>query len=225
MSERILKGYWATWDADSIGDRILPGAFSEDIKARGPRKVNGQVRSEIKLGYNHETVIGLPLVMREDSFGLYVEARVSRTSVGNDVVAMIEDGTLDSCSFSFDVLQSEGTPPNRVLKKLRVYEGGPVDWACNKAAHIIGFKSALDMLLEPDDEPDDEDEDEDDDQADEELEAELDGDDEDPDGDDEAEPDDDEDEDPDDDRKSLDARGDRIDELLAQLALAIEEDS
>lgn len=141
MSERVLRAYWATWDPDQVGDRIARGAFAEDIKSRGPRLVDGKPRSEIKLGYNHETVIGLPLKMVEDERGLYVEARVDDTTVGADVLKMIESGTLDSCSFSYDVLDSEGAPPNRVLKRLRVYEGGPVDWPCNKRAAVLGLKS------------------------------------------------------------------------------------
>lgn len=139
---RVVKGYAATWDVDSIGDQIVRGAFADTIAERGPRLVNGETRSKIKVFYNHSLCIGRPLLMREDEKGLYVEFYVDETDLGNMVLAMIESGTLDVMSFAFDVVEAKPVNGLRRLLKLKVYELGPVDIACNEEASIIGIKSS-----------------------------------------------------------------------------------
>jgi HK97 family phage prohead protease len=140
---RILRGYAATWDRDVIGDRIVKGAFASSIARRGPRLVNGEVRSEIKLYYNHCAIIGHPVKMVEDDRGLYIEALIAETSLGDDVLALIESGSLDAMSFAYDVVEydRDKLTGDRLLQELELYEIGPVDFPCNPKARILGLKS------------------------------------------------------------------------------------
>ncbi|GMU51008.1 MAG: hypothetical protein AMXMBFR33_01540 [Candidatus Xenobia bacterium] len=143
VAQRTITGYAATWDPDQVGDTIRKGAFAETIAQRGPNQVDGQLRSKIKLFYNHTFIIGIPTVMREDERGLYIEARIDETSLGNDVLAMCSSGTLDAMSFSYDVEESQRSPDTgrRELIKLKVYEFGPVDFPANELAAITGVKA------------------------------------------------------------------------------------
>ncbi len=141
-----MRGYAATWDRDKVGDRIVKGAFASSITRRGPRLVNGEIRSEIKLYYNHCSIIGHPLKMVEDDRGLYVEAFIAETSLGDDVLALIESGALDAMSFAYDVVEydRDRATGERLLQELELYEIGPVDFPCNPKAAILGLKSLPD---------------------------------------------------------------------------------
>lgn len=142
--QRTVMGYGATYVKDSIGDRIIPGAFGETIERKGPREISpGEWRSDIKFGYNHAFLIGLPVVLREEKKGLWVEGRVDRTAIGNDVYIQCQSGTLDKMSFAYDIIEFiRRADGGRDLLKLELYELGPVDWACNQTAVIAGTKSA-----------------------------------------------------------------------------------
>lgn len=138
-----LTGLCATWDPDQVGDRIIPGAFAETIKERGPRTgPDGKVHSKIKMCYNHRHLIGLPHVMKETEHGLYVEGEFDPIPLAQDVKAQVGTGSLDSMSFAYDVLDVDYDPTSgeRLLKQLRVYEFGPVDFPANEKAVITGLK-------------------------------------------------------------------------------------
>lgn len=136
FANRIIKGYVATWDKDTCGDIIVPGAFAETIQERGPHDTPIGVRSLIKSALNHEAVIGLPILMREDEEGLYVEIKVDPTPDGDLVLARVQSGSLDRMSFMYDVLDYQQRSDGRTLKKLLVYEAGPVDYACNERTTV-----------------------------------------------------------------------------------------
>lgn len=145
--KRIIKGYAATWDEDTIGDTIDPNAFNGTIERRGPKKTKMGNRSKVKVGFNHGEIVGIPLVMVPDKKGLYTESLIDETPTGNVVLTRVKSGSLDQMSFTYDVLDSEGEKGKRLLKELEIYEYGPVDFACNELAEISGlkFRSMLDL--------------------------------------------------------------------------------
>lgn len=138
---RTIFGYMATWDEDSIGDIIVPGAFAKTIAERGPRETPDGIRSQIKIGYNHGKIIGIPTVLKEDDTGLYYEGRIANTQLGNEVLQLVKEGVVDVNSFAFDIIKSDEKDGKRYLKELKVYEGGPVDFACNEVAWMGGAKA------------------------------------------------------------------------------------
>ena len=76
--ERTFEGYAAAYgNADSDNDIIEQGAFAKSIKEAFPAK-------SIKVLWQHDArqPIGLPVEMREDSRGLWVKSRISRTAKG-----------------------------------------------------------------------------------------------------------------------------------------------
>ena len=88
MEARTFEGYAATWDRDQVGDVIMPGAFAKTIAERFPK-------GDIKILYNHWEAIGIRLEMREDEKGLWVKGKISKTTLGDDVLELMRDGVVN----------------------------------------------------------------------------------------------------------------------------------
>ena len=121
-----FSGYAAVFNSDSeplpFTERIAPGAFRGSLRNR----------NDIKLLWNHSTGDVLAstragtLRISEDARGLYVEADMANTTVGNDARELIKRGDVDSMSFGFTVARggdewnSEGTV--RTLNRVSLHE-------------------------------------------------------------------------------------------------------
>jgi HK97 family phage prohead protease len=98
-----FTGYAAVFNSDSeplpFIERIAPGAFRGSLRNR----------NDIKMLWNHDS--GQPLAstragnlrLTEDDRGLFVEATLPRTTLGNDVRELVSTGIVDSMSFGFTV--------------------------------------------------------------------------------------------------------------------------
>lgn len=147
LSKRTVEAYVAMFgNRDRVGDRILPGAFAKSIKSG--RVSRGLVSSK----YNHETLIGKPLAFAEDAKGLLMTYRVSPTKLGDDVLALMQDGALSTYSFKYTIDPGGAeyvTEPTgertRILKSLELWEAGPVDpdLAVNDSTFTLGFKGKV----------------------------------------------------------------------------------
>jgi len=132
---RTFKGYASTYDKDLGGDVIAPGAFAKTLAERGAR---------VKVLWQHSEPIGRPVDMREDGKGLYVEAKISNTRLGDEALELMRDGVIDQMSIGYSVpqgkseYQEDGT---RLIKELKLYEFSAVTFPMNEAAIITGVKS------------------------------------------------------------------------------------
>lgn len=149
IDKRIIKGYAAVFgNVDLVGDIIEKGAFAKTIA----EKFTGiELRSRIKTLYEHYQPIGLPTLMKEDDKGLYVEARVSKTAHGDEVLELIRDNVVDKMSIGFTIAQSSGPDESRgakrVIQAIDLYEFGPVLWAANDETSVEAVKSMHAMNL------------------------------------------------------------------------------
>lgn len=136
----IVTGYPATFNVlDDGNDVILPGAFKRTINAWGPSGKN-----RIKALFMHEPawLVGKPLVMYEDSKGLYWEVQFSmRNSMAKDTFYLIEDGVITEQSIGYDPVQKEIKDGIRHLTELKLFEGSYVVWGMNSETPITGTKS------------------------------------------------------------------------------------
>lgn len=153
-----LAGYAAVFNSPTtINERgmtftevIAPGAFSKAINAR----------AKVVLQFDHgqHPVIGsMPLGriedMRQDSHGLYVEARLSDNWMTKPVRDAIADGAIDGMSFRFSVPANgdswdrTGDMPVRTLHEVKLFELGPVVFPAY-ASTAVAVRSALDLLNE-----------------------------------------------------------------------------
>jgi uncharacterized protein len=80
---------------DNLVEQFTRGAFSHQLNA--PQRVK-LAREHVLLGGR---VIGAGSLMRDESRGLYMELRVSKTPVGDETLELVRDGALDQLSIMF----------------------------------------------------------------------------------------------------------------------------
>lgn len=112
--KRIITGYASKFgNIDLHNDMIVQGAFKKTLKERG---VEGN--NSIWFLHNHKTEnpLGKPTVLKEDSYGLYFEAPIVSTTIGNDVLKLYEEGLINEHSIGFSTIKE-----NRVSKSFNDY--------------------------------------------------------------------------------------------------------
>ena len=143
VSTRIIEGYAATWDIDQVGDIIQEGAFKKTID-------EGFTSKRIKMLWQHDQALGMPVEMFEDSRGLYVKGKVSRTQLGDEALELMRDGVVNTMSIGFSIpknksgFNEEGT---RIISEVKLFEFSPVTFPANEAAHILAVKSLQEQLI------------------------------------------------------------------------------
>lgn len=78
-----------------LTEQFASGAFDHQLRAANRVKFS---REHVTLG---GTLIGALTDMRNDAAGLYVEARVSKTPIGDETLELVRDGALDQLSIGF----------------------------------------------------------------------------------------------------------------------------
>ena len=140
--ENIIEGYSAYFDnIDSYGDIIEKGAF---------KKTLNENRNRVKVLWQHDTSepIGKPIMMEEDSKGLYIKAQISQTDIGKKAMILMRDGVVDEMSIGYDVIKDEYKGKNRMLKELRLWEFSPVTFAANDKAKITSAKNFNELIYD-----------------------------------------------------------------------------
>lgn len=141
MEERTFKGYASTFgNVDEVGDIIEAGAFTKSIQERGP---NGT--KQIKVLWQHDAPLGMPTVMFEDSKGLYVEGKISKTRLGDEALELMRDGVVDRMSIGFSIPQGKAYYDDemkvRKIKEIKLFEFSPVTFPANELAVVTGVKN------------------------------------------------------------------------------------
>lgn len=142
MDGRTITGYAAAFgNVDKAREIIEPGAFAKTL-------TEGMGR--LKTFYNHSYPIGKPQVAKEDDYGLYTEAKISKTARGDEVLELVRDGVIGEMSIMYETVKYEDDSKAgiRKLQELKLFEFGPVDFACNEQAVISGVKSLAERLRE-----------------------------------------------------------------------------
>ncbi len=105
LSERQFAGYANTWDLDSDGDMVMPGAFNATIP---------QFLTDGFIAWQHgwDNPIGKPIAASEDGTGLFIKAQLSDTTQGRDAITLVRDGVVRKMSIGFEVEQSEDLSDN-----------------------------------------------------------------------------------------------------------------
>ena len=133
---RVFTGYASTYDLDQGGDIIERGAFTKTLTERG---------QDIKILWQHNEPIGKPIKMYEDDKGLYIEAKISNTVLGNEALELMRDGVIDQMSIGYSVPQGKADYRDgvRYIKELKLYEASLVTFPMNEAARITGLKNQI----------------------------------------------------------------------------------
>lgn len=142
--KRRIEAYASTFgNVDHDNDVILPGAFTKTIAEALPA-------NRIKTLWQHDwkQPIGRPVAMSQDSKGLITETEVSRTTLGNDVIALIEDGVIDKTSIGFWIPagKSAQRPDGvREISEVALMEYSFVTFPANDQAIVTGMKALQEM--------------------------------------------------------------------------------
>jgi HK97 family phage prohead protease len=141
----IVTGYFSQFNTiDLDGDVIMPGAFTKTIAERGP----DSSKPEIAYLWQHDTTkpLGKLLVLREDNFGLYFEAKMSDTTWGEDALKLYRDGVITQHSIGYQVIKSVETQMDmeeevEQIYEVKLWEGSAVTFGANPNTPFTGFKS------------------------------------------------------------------------------------
>lgn len=161
---RTLTGYAAVFNEPTRIDS-WEGTFLEDIRAGAFRKTIRERTPVLQFEHGRHPLVGsLPIgrvdTLREDTTGLYVEARLTDSWVTDPVRLAIEDGSITGMSFRFEVVREEWRdnsgkrltdpseiqrllwepgergPLQRTLVELRLFELGPVVFPAYEATSV-----------------------------------------------------------------------------------------
>ena len=143
---RMIKGYASVFgNLDSDMDVINKGAFNRSIKEWGPEGMD-----RIKLVAQHD--ISRPVAritqLKEDSNGLYMEAKFGTHRDGEDYYAMAKDGIINEFSVGFVPVQKEENEKGGYdISQIKLYEVSMVTVAANEEAVVTEVKSANPLKL------------------------------------------------------------------------------
>jgi HK97 family phage prohead protease len=137
-SARTIEGYFSVFgNKDFDNEYVLPGSMKASIAERFPR---------IPLLWQHDPrlVIGKPLVMHEDSKGVYFKDRIAKTPLGDEALILTssDDGGpyIDGVSFGYDIIDSGPHKDGVGLKTLDVYEHTLTTFPANDLARVQAVK-------------------------------------------------------------------------------------
>jgi HK97 family phage prohead protease len=140
----IIKGYASMFNnKDSDGDIITKGAYSKTLQENSER---------IAFLYQHNMnqPIGKPLSMKEDEKGLFIEAKISDSSLGQDVKTMVSEGILKEFSVGFIPIKEDLQKDVNYIKEIKLFEFSLVTLAANPLAKVTEYKGtkSVDNLMD-----------------------------------------------------------------------------
>lgn len=147
VAKRTVMGYAAKFgNIDLHGDMIMPGAFTKTIQERGPMGKN-----EIWFLHNHssDSPLGKPSVLKEDNYGLYFEAAIIDTEIGEDILKLYDNGLINQHSIGFSTIKETRVEPDAntnqkpyyQIQEVKLYEFSSVLWGANPETPFVGLKS------------------------------------------------------------------------------------
>lgn len=143
----------AAYNVDSVGDKIMPGAFADTLDEW---KSSGNPIPVLWSHMSHDPDyhIGEVLEAEERDEGLWVKARIDLDAPkAAQVYKLLKGRRVTQFSFAYDVLDGgpakskddedgEGGEEAFELRKLRLYEVGPTLIGANQATELLDVKSA-----------------------------------------------------------------------------------
>lgn len=146
-AEGIVYAYAATWDKDLGDDKIIKGASVEWVADALPQGL-----ISVLAGHDLAKVIGSPIEVKEDDTGIFTKARYNlETFWGNEMFHLVKAGDLRRQSIGWlpgkdlpgSPAMTYDTEGTRFLHRIELHEFGPLPFAMNPGATIIGAKSLI----------------------------------------------------------------------------------
>ncbi len=143
---KTISGYASVFaNLDGDNDTIHKGAFNRSIKSWGP-----EGKDRIKLMAQHD--LGRPIAkittLKEDDYGLYMEAKFGDWTDSKDYYAMMKDGVINEFSVGFRAIDKEENEKGGYdITQIKLYEISAVSIAANDKAVLMDVKSLDPMKL------------------------------------------------------------------------------
>jgi HK97 family phage prohead protease/HK97 family phage major capsid protein len=140
LEERTITGLAVPYGQDAnIGgsyvERFAPGAIDSV--------------EDVKLFYGHETPIGVVVAGRETDGGYEITAKVSETSLGNDVLTLMRDGALNKFSVGFIPVSQEQDGSTITRTKVSLKEVSVVPFPAYAGASITEVREEDREIVQP----------------------------------------------------------------------------
>lgn len=142
-SEGLIKGYASVFgNKDSDGDIISQGAYTKTLQENKDR---------IAFLWQHrmDQPIGKAREIEQDDIGLFIEAKISDSSLGRDVKTMLMEGIVKEFSVGFIPIKEELIKDINFIKEIKLFEFSLVTLAANDQARVTEYKSSdMDVLVD-----------------------------------------------------------------------------
>jgi HK97 family phage prohead protease len=149
-ADGIVSGYLSVFGVtDSDGDIINAGAFAKTIAENGP---NGKDRIKFLREHDYRKPIGKFSLLKEDSYGLYFEAKLNQTREGKDALILYLNGELTEHSIGFQPItysvinDNTGRFIGYSFAEVKLWEGSAVLWGANEAAKVQEIKARFEAI-------------------------------------------------------------------------------
>lgn len=140
--QRILEGIVAPYGEttfltdDPAGERFARGAFDRTVEQRGDR---------VKLyrAHDHTRAVGVPVEFDPaNKRGLWASFRVAATAAGDDVLAEVREGVLDSLSIGFRALRAQrGRDGAREVLEAALWEVSLAPMGAYDGARVLALRT------------------------------------------------------------------------------------
>ncbi|MEU6768516.1 HK97 family phage prohead protease [Streptomyces sp. NPDC046853] len=152
----VFEAIVAAYNVDSVGDKIMPGAFGDTLDQW---KSSGNPIPVLWSHMSHDPDyhIGEVLEAEEREEGLWVKARIDLDAPkAAQVYKLLKGRRVTQFSFAYDIEdggpgkadgEGEGADQPFELRKLKLYEVGPTLIGANQATELLDVKSADVPLL------------------------------------------------------------------------------
>jgi len=141
-ADGVVEALVATYDVDSGGDRIVPGAFGKSLESWA------QSGNSIPFIWSHmhsdiDAYLGDVIEAKETDEGLWVKAQIDMEDPKSaKAFRMIKGNRVANYSFAYDVIEAEETDDGvNLLKELRLYEVGPTLIGMNQQTRTLVAKN------------------------------------------------------------------------------------
>lgn len=136
----IVEALVATYDVDSGGDQIVPGAFTKSLEEWASSGM------QIPFIWSHmhddlDAYLGDVVEAKETDEGLVVRAQLDmEDDKARKAFRLIKGGRVRNYSFAYEVVDSEQSGDVLLLKELKLFEVGPTLIGMNRNTRTIDAK-------------------------------------------------------------------------------------
>ena len=145
QSARIVKGMFASYGTlDADGDMFMQGAFTKSIRENGP----ASSRPRIKHLFNHWDTVGVIQELEETPQGLVFVSKIGTHTLGNDVLAMYNDGIITEHSIGFQTIKNHKEGDYTAIDEAKMWEGSSLDkWGANMNTPVLKGETVEQLIV------------------------------------------------------------------------------